>query len=125
MPSAVRISLLLAWFALAIAVVASAMYYRTLAVLPFGNVILHLLGYAILAWLQFGIAKGNAWARMLFALFLGWNLSLAAINLAMGTAQLPMPYWLDRIILGLQFASALLLFLPASNAWFRRIEKAT
>ena len=117
-PWSLKLALGLCWSALAVAVGASVAYYASGVALAFGDVALHLLGYAILATLFVGIGAGNGWARMLFALFLGWNLALTAFNLAVGSAHLPGLYSLDRIILGLQLVGALLLFTPASRAWF-------
>ena len=118
-PFPVLAALALLWAALAIAVGASLSYYRSIAALPIADTALHLAGYAMLATLFVGIGAGNAWARILLALFLAWQLALTAFNLAAGSASLPGLYSLDRAILGLQLAGALLLFLPASQAWFR------
>jgi hypothetical protein len=118
-PLPVRLALGLSWLALAIAVGASVRYYASGAALAFGDVALHLLGYAILAVLLLRAGARVATARMLLGLFIGWQLALAAFNLAFGSAQLPGLYSLDKLILGLQVLGALLLFAPASNAWFR------
>jgi hypothetical protein len=119
-PTPVRAALALLWSGLALAVFASIAYYASAAALAFGDVALHVVGYAITAMLLTGIGAGNPWSRILFTLFLGWNLGLAAFNLAIGSAQLPVPYRLDLLILGLQLLGTLLLFLPASQAFFRR-----
>jgi hypothetical protein len=123
-PGTVRVALALSWSALAIAIFASIAYYASGAALAFGDIALHVLGYAITALLLAGIGAGNPWSRILFALFLGWNLGLAAFNLAIGSAQLPVPYRLDLLILGMQALGTLLLFLPASQPWFRRATSA-
>jgi hypothetical protein len=108
------------WLALAIGVTASLVYYSSSGVrLDFGDVAGHLLGYALVAMLLLGIAAGNAWARILFVIFLVWKLALAAFNLMLGSGQLPWLYALDVLILVLQAGASLLLFRPSSNAWFR------
>ena len=118
-PRPVQFALALSWLALAIAVAASLRYYTSGVALAFGDVALHLLGYAILAVLLLRTGARIATARMLLGLFIGWQLALAGLNLAFGSAQLPGLYSLDKLILGLQVLGALLLFVPASNAWFR------
>jgi hypothetical protein len=118
-PLPVFAALVLLWAALAIAVVASVAYYRSIDTLPLADAGLHLVGYAILATLLVGIGAGNGWARGLLALFLAWQLALTLFNLVAGSTSLPGLYSLDRAILGLQLAGALLLFSPASQAWFR------
>ena len=120
-PPSVRIALALAWLALAIGIGASLWWYASLETLPVADVVRHLVGYAIMALLLFGIGAGNPWARILFAIFLAWNLALAGSNLVLGSGQLPLPYLLDLVVLGLQCLAALLLFLPASKDWFRRV----
>ena len=119
-PPTVRIALGLSWLALAIAVGASIRYYASGVELEFFDVALHLLGYAILALLLLGIGARNPWARVLLALFLGWQVALAVFNLAAGSTQLPGLYSLDKLILALQAIGAALLFTPAGNAWFRK-----
>jgi hypothetical protein len=119
-PPVLRLALGLLWLALAIGIGASLRYYATLDALPLGDVAGHLLGYAILALLLLGIGAGNAWARILFLLLLAWNLGLVLVNLALSSPQLPWLYRLDQLILGLQCLAALLLFAPASSAWFRQ-----
>ena len=119
-PLPVRIALLVSWLALAIAVGASIRYYASGIQLEFADVALHLLGYVILALLLLGIGARNPWARVLLALFLGWQVALAAFNLAAGSTQLPGLYSLDKLILGLQALGAALLFTPTGNAWFRK-----
>jgi len=119
-PGTVRVALALLWMALAVAVCASVAYYASGATPLFRDLAVHVLGYAIVALLLAGIAAGNPWSRTLFALFLGWNLGLVGFNLAIGSAQLPTPYRLDLLILGLQAVGTSLLFLPASQPWFRR-----
>ena len=109
-PGTIRVALALLWSALAIAVFASIAWYASGATLVFGDVAVHVLGYAITALLLAG---------------LGWNLGLAAFNLALGSAHLPRPYRLDLLILGLQLLGTLLLFLPASRPWFRRATSAS
>jgi hypothetical protein len=120
MPLTVRAALGLLWSALAIALGASLAWYASLATLPLLDVARHLLGYALLALLLLGIGARNPWARILFAIFLAWSLALATSNLMLGSAQLPLPYRLDMLVLALQCVATPLLFLPASNAWFRR-----
>ena len=110
---------MLLWLSLAIAVAASVSYYASLDALPFNDFSLHVLGYALTALLLAGIAARNPWARILFALLLGWKFALAAINLAAASAQLPLLYSLDQLVLGLQLAGTLLLFTPSGNTWFR------
>ena len=101
------------------AVAASVHYYASGAQLAAGDVASHLLGYALLGLLLVGMGARNPWARVFFALFLGWNLFLAVSNLALDSAQLPRLYRLDQLILAAQCLAALLLFLPSSSAWFR------
>jgi hypothetical protein len=111
----------LLWSALAIAVTASIVYYRSSEVrLEFGDVASHLLGYALQAMLLLGIGAGNAWARILFVVLLGWKLALAAFNLLLESTQLPWLYGLDLGILLLQCAATGLLFVSSSRAWFQR-----
>ena len=124
-PGTIRVALALLWSALAIAVFASIAWYASGATLVFGDVAVHVLGYAITALLLAGIGAGNPWSRILLALLLGWNLGLAAFNLALGSAHLPRPYRLDLLILGLQLLGTMLLFLPASRPWFRRATSAS
>ena len=120
-PLPVRAALALLWAALVVAVAASLLYYLSEGVrLEFADVGGHLLGYAIMAMLLLGIGAGNAWARILFVVLLGWKLALAAINLLLQTMQLPWLYGLDLALLLVQCAAVALLFRPASNAWFRR-----
>jgi hypothetical protein len=118
-PVLVRFALALLWTALAIAIVASIAFYAGGAPMVFREFAVHVLGYAIVALLLSGIGAGNPWARNLLALFIGWNLGLAAFNLAAGSTQLPALYRLDLLILGLQCLATMLLFLPASRSWFR------
>ena len=119
-PLPVRAALPILWLALAIGVTASLVYYASSGVpLVFGDVAGHLLGYALVAMLLLGIAAGNGWARILFVIFLGWKLALAALNLLLESGQLPWLYALDVLILVLQAGASLLLFRPSSNAWFR------
>ena len=125
MPLPVRAGLLLLWSALAFAVALSVQYYASGVELEFADVALHLLGYAILALLLLGIGARNPWARTLLGLLLGWNVALAAFNLALGSMQLPGLYRLDKLILGAQLLGALLLFTPAGNAWFRSRDAAS
>ena len=120
MPLPVRISLLLLWTALAISVGASLRYYASGVELEILDVVLHLLGYVVLALLLLGVGARNPWARVLLALLLGWQVALAAFNLAAGSTQLPGLYSLDKLILALQALGAALLFTPAGNAWFRK-----
>ena len=118
-PLPVIFGLGLSWLALLVAVGASLRYYGSGGVVDFGDVALHLLGYAILAVLLLRVGARVPSARMLLGLFVGWQVALATFNLAFGSAQLPGLYSLDKLILGLQLLGALLLFMPASNAWFR------
>ena len=70
-PTAVRWALLILWSSLAIAVSASLVYYGSSGVrVAFGDVASHLLGYVLQAALLFGIGARNAWARILFVVFL-------------------------------------------------------
>lgn len=109
------------WLSLAIGVTASLVYYSSTGVrVAFGDAAGHLLGYALVAVLVLGIAAGNAWARILFVIFLAWKLALAAFNLLLESGQLPWFYALDVLILILQAGASVLLFRPSSNAWFRR-----
>jgi len=120
-PLPVRWALLILWLALAIGIIASLVYYSSSGVrLDFGDIASHLLGYALLAVLLLGIGVGNAWARILFAVFLAWKLGLAAINLLVESQQLPWPYALDIVIVLLQAGACLLLFRPSSTPWFRK-----
>jgi hypothetical protein len=120
-PLPVRSALLILWLALAIGVAASLVYYSSSGVrLEFGDVGSHLLGYALVAMLLLGIGAANAWARILFVVFLGWKLALAVVNLLLESGQLPWFYALDVLILALQAGASLLLFRPSSNEWFRR-----
>jgi hypothetical protein len=121
MPLPVRSALLLLWLALAVAIAASLAWYATSGV-PLGvaDVGGHLLGYVLQALLLLGVGAGNAWARILYVVFLGWKLVLAAINLLLQTMQLPWLYGLDLALLLVQCAAVALLFRPASSAWFRR-----
>jgi len=108
------------WLALAIAAGASIRYYASGVPLVLSDVVVHLLGYAIVAVLLMRAGARMPTARMLLALFIAWQLALAGFNLAVGSAQLPGLYGLDKLILAVQVMGVVLLFAPASNAWFRK-----
>src|SRR5688572_12019232 len=89
-PLPVRSALVLLWSALAIMVAASVSYYASSGTLALvGEMLGHLLGYALLAMLWLGLGAGNRWARALFVIFLAWNLVLTALNLLFESGQLP------------------------------------
>lgn len=119
-PAPVRWALVLLWVALAVAVAASLAYYQSDGVhLEPADVGGHLLGYGITAVLLLGIGAGNAWARLLFAVFLAWKLALAGVNLLLQSWQLPWLHGLDLVLLLVQCGATAMLFRPATNAWFR------
>jgi hypothetical protein len=120
-PGPVRIALALLWLVLGVSVVASLAYYASSSLpLSLADVGSHLLSYLLMVLLLLGIGAGNAWARILFVVFLGWKLALAAFNLVLQSAQLPWLYDLDLALLLVQCGAAALLFRPAGNDWFRR-----
>jgi hypothetical protein len=120
-PGPVRIALALLWLVLAVSVAASLAYYASSGLpLGFADVGSHVLSYLLMVLLLLGIGAGNAWARILFVVFLGWKLALAAFNLLLQSTQLPWLYGLDLALLLVQCGAAALLFRAASNDWFRR-----
>ena len=77
----------------------------------FGTASSYVLWFALSAWLLYKIGRGRAWARIVLACFFGFRVLI-------GAAIYPNAFTVFDIVA--QVTVIVLLFLPASRAWFSR-----
>lgn len=123
-PLAIRRAIVFMWFGIALNLVGAAWDWRyEISQTPAAMLlVLEAAGLVIGLWLIWKLAAGRHWARMAYLLFLFIGLAGAIPDLVIAGTRAPHIAGLKLAELGLEIATAYLIFGPG-HPWFRRPEK--